>query len=369
MIGILTFYWADDYGGMLQAYALKHRLELMGERAEMVPYAPIKLRGRYWLCPLCAERKDGGLRYFFHRYMFQENLRQGWSFWVRRWAMGRFRRKYLTERRPARNVRNLLAPYRTVLVGSDQVWNPDITVDLDDAYIGNIPRREDCRLVAYGASLGGKRLLEGDREKFVRHVKEFAAISLRERTDADYVEELLGRRVRDVLDPVLLLDAAEWRRAAKPPRERGYILLYLTEYHEPLLRCAQALSKELGRELLSLSRPSTLAGGCAPPVQTRSAGPAEFLGYLEHADCVLTNSFHGTAFSILLEKAFLAFRHSTRNNRLEDLLNKLGLSSHMMEEAQPEEALKRWAETDWEEVRRRLAEERERSLRFLAESL
>ena len=137
----------------------------------------------------------------------------------------------------------------------------------------------------------------------------------------------------------------------------------------PLPRCARALSRGRGGELLSLSSPPPRGGGCAPPVQTRSAGPAEFLGYLEHADCVLTNSFHGTAFSILLEKAFLAFRHSTRNNRLEDLLNKLGLSSHMMEEAQPEEALKRWAETDWEEVRRRLAEEREHSLRFLAESL
>ena len=130
MIGILTFYWADDYGGMLQAYALKRQLELLGEKAEFIPYAPVRLTGRYWLCPLWAERKDSGLHYFFHRYLFKQNLLLGRSYWRRRRMMRAFRYRYLTKRLPVRSVKYLsLQPYQTVFVGSDQVWNPDITIE------------------------------------------------------------------------------------------------------------------------------------------------------------------------------------------------------------------------------------------------
>ena len=84
---------------------------------------------------------------------------------------------------------------------------------------------------------------------------------------------------------------------------------------------------------------------------------------------MLTNSFHGTAFSVLLEKPFLAFPHSAKNARLRDLLEKLGLSSHLLETSRPEEALALWAATDWAPVRARLAAEREASIRFLAENI
>lgn len=371
MIGILTFYWADDYGGMLQAYALKRRLELLGNEAELIPYAPFKLTGRYWLCPLYAREADGGLRYYFHRYLFKRNLLQLRSFWRQRRRMRQFRQKYLTAKPPIRSAEGLfLQKYRSVFVGSDQVWNPDITVGLDDAYIGNIPNRENCRLASYGASLGGNRLSEDGQQRFVRHVGGFSAVSLRERTDAAYVGRLLGRKVCDVLDPVLLLERPEWERVEKLPQESGYILIYLTQYNEPLLRCAETLSAQLGRKIVSLSRHTSQEKGRIPGLETwGGGGPAEFLGYLKNAACVLTNSFHGTAFSILLEKPFLTFRHDTRSARMEDLLEKLGLRSHLAETDLSDKAMEIWEGTDWEAVRARLAAEREKSNRFLMENI
>lgn len=376
MIGILTFYWADDYGGMLQAYALKRQLELLGEAAEIVPYAPFRLTGRYWLFPLCAELRGEGLRYYIHRYMAKYNLRRGGGFWRQRSRMSWFRRKYLTDRLPVRSAGKLsLEKYRIVFVGSDQVWNPDITACLDDAYIGNIPGREECRLISYGASLGGKRFSEAEERKFVRYVKEFAAVSLREQADAVYVEKLLGRKAYDVLDPVLLLDRQEWERVAKLPEESGYILIYLTEYCEPLLRCARALSKQLGKKIISLSKDTLLTENpddesSFQDIELQNyGGPPEFLGYIQNAGCVLTNSFHATAFSILLEKRFLTYRHGNRSVRLEDLLRKLGISGHLTNTDQLEAARETWAGTDWKAVRARLEREREKSKQFIMEGI
>ena len=375
-IGILTFHWADDCGAMLQAYALRRRLELLGERAEIIPYAPVKLTGRYWLCPLWAVPGEGGLRCSFQWNLFKQNLLLGRQYFARRRHMRAFRHRYLTPRLPIRGAEKIsLFPYKTVLIGSDQVWNPDITVDLDDAYIGNIPRRGSCRLVSYGASLGGNSLSPEQRQAFSRYVGEFSAVSLREQADTAWVGRLLGRQVRSVLDPVLLLERPEWERIAKDFGVGDAVVLYLTEPNEALLRCARALSAYLGKRIVSLSRPPYLSerfqdGKPVPGVDIRAdAGPAEFLGCLRDACCVLTNSFHATSFSILLEKPFLTFPHSTRNLRLEDLLRKLGLLSHLTETDRPDGAMEIWTGTDWDQVRARLAAEREASVRFLMEAI
>lgn len=372
MVGILTFHWADDCGGMLQAYALKRQLELLGEEAEIIPYAPVKLTGRYWVCPVCAERRREGLHYFLYRYMLARYLAMGGAYWRRRRRMRAFRRTYLTACPPIRRAADIsLLPYRTVFVGSDQVWNPDITVDLDDAYVGNIPRRGACRLAAYAASLGGTSLGPEDREKFAKYVGGgFSAVSLRERTDAEQVEKLTGRPVRDVLDPVLLLDREEWEGLARPPAEGDAVVLYTTQPNGDLLRRARALSDCLGKRIVSLSRPDLLAedpGDLEGIRMEPACGPREFLGWIQSACCVLTNSFHATAFSVLLEKPFLSFRHSARGVRQSDLLSKLGLLSLLWEPGREEENV--WAETDWTEVRGRLAEERAASRRFMMENL
>lgn len=375
MVGILTFHWADDYGAMLQAYALKRQLELLGEEVELVPYAPLKLTGRYRLIPICAEYRNGKLRYFVHRYMAKQNLLMGRAFWERRWNMRQFRRAYLTPRRAVKSAEKIsLQKYKTVFVGSDQVWNPEITVGLDDAYTGSIPQRGSCRLAAYGASMGGAALSEADRRKFAAHVGNgFSAVSLREKIDVESVEQMLGRSITDVLDPVLLLDHSEWERIGKAPSEQGYILLYLTEFNLPLLRCAQALSRQTGGKLISVSKPTVLRSGGADAIQgieeRAEGGPAEFFGWLQNADCVLTNSFHGTAFSVLLEKDFLSFRHNTRSVRQEDLLCKLGLEACLVEEVRPDEARAIWANTDWGAARACLRRERERSKRFILENI
>lgn len=369
MIGILTFHWADDCGALLQAYALKCRLEELAGEAEIIPYAPVKLEGRYRLYPIYGETQS--VRNSF-RHMFRENLPLGRSFWVRRRRMRAFRQKYLTAQRPLRRVDGLsLEKYEAVFVGSDQVWNPDITMDLDDAYVGNIPRKGNCRLVSYGASVSGHVFSQAEEEKLKRCVGGgFSEISLRERADADRLERLLGRKVWDVLDPVLLLDSSRWKALARPPAREGYILLYMTQPHEPLVRCALALSARLGKEIISLSPSRRLGAVPDGAVDIRiGIGPQEFLGHIQNAGLVLTNSFHATAFSVLMEKPFITFRHSERNIRLWELLHGLGLESLLVEDIPEEAVFPLWESIDWKETRRRLREKREASEKFILENL
>lgn len=368
MIGILTFHWADDFGAMLQAYALKRRLEELAGGAEIIPYAPVKLTGRYWLYPVHARVENGKLRMRRRGWLLLQNLSVGRCFLIRRRRMRHFRRKYLTAEKPVFSAGSLsLEKYDIVFVGSDQIWNPDITVDLDDAYVGNIPRKGKCRFVSYGASISGHVFSKDEEEKLKRCVGGcFSQISLRERADAGRLERLLGRKVWDVLDPSLLLKAPQWKAIARTPARKDYILLYLTEDNPALLHCAQALAARLEKEIISLSPPWDVKEAAAGAVKIQfGIGPEEFLGYIQNAGCVLTNSFHATVFSVLMEKPFLTFRHRERNIRLMELLQGLGLSALMVEEIPLDEIFSLWKSVDWEETRRRLAEKREASERFI----
>lgn len=370
-IGLLTFYWADDCGAMLQALALKYVLEKSGGQTEVIPYAPLRLVGRYWWCPLlAAARPEGGLRYRFNWPAWRRNVKLGWKFWARRYAMHAFRRRYLSAEKPVRTVKKLCASgCDRIVVGSDQVWNPAITVGLDDAYIGNFERKKECRLIAYAASMGSSALPEADRAAFARSVsRNFFAISTREPSAVPFLERLLHREVTDLADPVLLLRREDWKRLARLPREEDYILLHWTEYNQDMARYAAALARQLRKKLVQTSFP--VWRGMEGTVRCcAGGGPAEFLGYIQKAACVVTNSFHATAFSVLFEKDFVVFGHSAYQARLAGLLDRTGLSGHMWNSEWPSDPTGIWRAADWSAVREHLETERGRGEQFLRGSL
>ncbi len=370
MIGILTFFWADDYGAMLQAYALKHYLEKMsGRNVKIIPYAPVKLTGRYWLYPVVASQSDGKLKYSFVPYRFKRNASYLKEFLKRRKNMRRFRHTYLIRKPAIRNVDRIsLKKYSYVFVGSDQVWNPEITVGLDDAYIGNIKEKGNCKLIAYAASFGGNAVPEEYKVDFESAVnKNFAAVSLREKSAVPFVEDILQRSVVDVLDPTLLLEQKEWESLGKLPKEQDYILFVFTEYNEQMVQYLRQLSKDLHKKVIQLSMP--WPGEKEEWIDIRiEGGPSEFIGYFQNASYIVTNSFHGMVFSVLLEKQFLVFSHSNKNARIESFLNKLDLKSHLIEEGMcaAKEAIK--DTIDWKYVKGLLEKEKEISLKFIQEN-
>ncbi len=371
MTGILTFHWADDYGAMLQAYALKTYLEgLDGERVEVIPYAPVRMEGRYRLFPITAAERDKKTIYFFGVWEFARNMSHLPAYLKRRKNMRNFRCRYLTAEPAVRSAGKIsLKKYAYVFVGSDQVWNPEITVGLDQAYIGNIKEKGKCRLAAYGASFGKDSLPEKYHADFEKAVNQnFSGISMREKSAVPFVKNFFQGDVTDVLDPTLLLKAKEWEKIGKAPRHEHYILFVYTEYNALMIQYLHNLSVKLKKKVIQVSMP--WLGQREDWINLEiKGGPSEFVGFFQKADYVVTNSFHGMVFSVLMEKKFLVFGHSNKNARMENFLEKIDLKSRLVEKGRMPAEEEMLREIEWSRAGELIEKERRHSMDYIKSML
>lgn len=355
-VGILTFHCSDNFGAMLQAYGLKQCLRSYGVAADIVRYEPPFLTGRHWRIPYFPVKNIWNLAAM--GYGFLRNLRAGVLFSRRRKNMERFRKSYLIDEGQPRilflpGLRKL--PYRRYVVGSDQIWNPAITYGLRKAYFGAFKTTRKERVTAYAASLGGAALPEKYRQEFSTLLQNLDAVSVRETGAVPYVQQFFPGKVETVLDPVFFLEKEEWEKVERAPGHGEYILAYTTEPNRQMAEYVQALSQKTGLAVVELQ---AVAGRGANVEAT--AGPAEFLGYIHYAAYVVTNSFHAAAFSIIFEKQFLVFAHSTVNERLASVLAIHGLEDRLCRNGGGIDVL-----VDWPAVRARTAEAVKPSREFL----
>ena len=165
------------------------------------------------------------------------------------------------------------------------------------------------------------------------------------------------------MDPVFLLEKEDFYAVmASPLEKKPYVLLYSVVSNEAASRAAEEFAKKRGLQLIEIRSGKKL--GAAHKLVC-DIGPSEFLRYIADAAYVLTNSFHGTAFSILLEKNFLVIDNKARGSRITDLLQLVGLSgrltegdTHMFDE-----------EIDYSAVKDKLSAEQARSQSFLLRAL
>lgn len=361
MIGILTFYWADDYGALLQSYALKAYLSRY-QKTILIPYVPWRLRTRYRVA--LYQENDG----FWRRgYQITRTLmsRTFYHDLEAKCRMSRFRKKYLTNGLRVLSTSEDITKFgkniHAYVAGSDQIWNPEITEGFQEGYFCTFRKgnKKGKRYIAYAASIGTESLEEQYNGPLAELLKNFDAISLREAQSVPYIKKLYDKELTVALDPVFLLGKQEWEKLLKSGRKRseGYIALYYTEYNQEMAEYLQYLEACTGLYVLILnpkkedyrwSKKQRYAAGC---------GPVEFLEQMYHAEYVVTNSFHGTAMSIIFHKQFLAFPHSTRSARLTNILRTFHLESRMPDgeglSAQIDEKID-WIKVDmalWGEIR------------------
>ena len=358
-IGILTFQWADNFGALLQAYGLQTWLTQQGFDVSVVNYAPPFLRGRDWLMPYRPERR-------WKKFSIRTGLKNAGADWaISKKRMNAFRKKYLAIDGPPIFRTKTLAKVKTdlLIVGSDQIWNPNITCGLQPAYFGAFQNDKIKKVIAYGTSFGTDSLPAEYEDEFSRLLTSVCDISMREKNAAEYVRNRFQREAVDVVDPVLLITGEDWRLIEKPPREKGYVLCYMPEYNEELRETASAFARERNLDVIELDYRKR---NMRIPFQTvYSAGPLEFLGYVSHAECVFSNSFHGLAFSILFHKPFFVW-DSALGARLKNLLMNTNLAGRMIREnfmSVANQAI------NWDETECLLQKKREASKEFLLRNL
>jgi hypothetical protein len=338
-IGIITFLKADSYGAELQAFALPSKLRAAGYDCELIDYPHYK-HPSYIPCPIAAPLFDTGLanRVKTSLYPFWRRIRTlpAWRAMARRKERADdFHRLHTPLSKTCfRSMEQLYKAdhgYDVYMTGSDQVWNPRLNCSLDPYFLTFAP--PDKPRVSYAASFGVKILPPNARDIYADRLSKYSFLSVREKPGVDIIRDLLGRVADQVLDPTLLLDAAEWSRVARGPAlSRDYILIFeLGNCPQMVMLAERAASMFKNVEIVRLP------GNYRRPVEhvrdLYDAGPSEFVGLFKHASYVITNSFHGTAFAVNFRIPFVSLLYQTMiyANRISSFLDLTGLADRIVD--------------------------------------
>ncbi|MCB5425824.1 polysaccharide pyruvyl transferase family protein [Altererythrobacter sp. CC-YST694] len=361
-IGILTFHFSENFGALLQAYGLRSWLAGLGHTVEFINYHPshVEAGGSFsrLLDPraLKANAKIAYLKLTSLRERLFGNKGQAEAF-------ADFRRGELgLTGAPLRDLAEVEAhlaampvPYDLIVLGSDQVWSASEQHGLDRVYFADFAVPEGTRRISYAPSFGKATVAPEYRDELRRMLAGLDGISCREASGAAIVRELTGREIACVPDPTLLLgDFAALSRQADGPQ--GHVFCYALRSAGGIREVTDWVGKELGAPILS---PYNAHRRWKEIGQTVYPSPAEWVALVDRAAYVVTNSFHGTVFSILLQKPFLVAglpgKRAALNERALNLLGELGLQDRFIENGDLAMAQRRFAEPiEWEEVNERL---------------
>ena len=360
--GLITFHFAHHYGAQLQAYATMRAIQGLGHGCEIIDYRlPHTTRTNQLF------KKGGGVRGMasdahtaLHYGAFQRRFQRFEAFVAEQMKLS-------PERYTAFDQLRAAPPeYDVYVAGSDQIWNPYIFQDkqFDPAFLLGFVK--EGRRIAYAPSLGVPELPADKAEQLRDFLAPFSALSVREKRGQVLLKEATGREARVVLDPTLLLNGKDWGELAAPPRHQGpYILCYFVSDPAEAAPYALALSRRTGWPIVQLAGARRKIEGASEIVF--DAGPREFLGLFRHASAVVTNSFHGAAFSLQFRKNFFTSmspreRSEPTFSRIYSLLSRLGCADRIigLDTTAPVEAA-----MDYDKVYQRLDEARADSLAYL----
>ena len=363
-VSVITRHAISNYGSLLQTIATQDVISRQGHVCEIVDYIREDEHYRNIDETILAKKPE------WNNNLIKRNLylllRKPASIIAGK-SFEKNRKTYLNLSRRYTSLEDLQKdkPVADVyMTGSDQVWGPIGDGKYDSAYLLSYTDVGD-RCIAYAASFGHTSM-EGDtKEFFFRELHRYEQIAVRE----DKAVEMLGQleiSAKQVLDPTLLLDTTYWDSlAARKPREENYILIYQLHNNPELNEYAKAVAKKTGKKLIRISASLHQITRAGKMVFLPS--PGEFLGYIKYADCLITDSFHGTAFAINLNTNFVEVLPTNgTSSRNVSLLRLLGLTNRLLADGDLDLVSRK---IDYDKVNKRLEELREESLEHLRRML
>lgn len=361
-IGILTYHSGYNYGACLQAYALQTTLRKMGYESEIINFETerfVASREMFSRHPRRLKEiiKNVSRIPYWKSLHERENMFNRYTFEVLKSTQ-----RYKTET----EVISHATDYDCIICGSDQIWN----LSQKDAPAANLlfylnfPKTQ--RRVAYAASFG-KWVKEAPKQEkvFLPWLKKFDAISVREQSGVDYIKSL-GLNCEISLDPTILLDKEDYDVICRERLVKGkYVLMFGWETNQDLIDVAKKVGRELNLPILNIVPPPR-GMFCGIP-RKLDVGPREFLSMIKHAEFVVTNSFHGTAFSTTFEKPYVSIVSGHADTRMKSLLRQLGLSDHLV--TKDDVDVRKMTETDFSSVREKKKVLRQSSFDYLQRAL
>ncbi len=293
LFGILTYHNANNYGAALQAYALQRFLkDNFGEdQAEVIDYQceGVKKQRSYRY----VAGRQNPIKGMLHYYLAISRIKK----------IEDFCRKHmsLSPNVGSRGaLKGIADNYSFLVSGSDQVWNRKWTGG-EDTYLQDFHDMHNKK-VSYAASFGVSEIPEDWREDYKKLLSDFARMSVREEAGRELVSQQFGLKADVHMDPTLLIPKEAWCRiAASVTPRKPYVLVYMVPYQEAVYQKARKLADDKGLDLYVVSKSLKHYN----KYYKGNSAVEEILALFRDADYVVTNSFHGTAFSIIFEKKFL----------------------------------------------------------------
>lgn len=310
-----TMSHVDNYGSLLQAYALQTAIEKLGCSCRAICYGP--------------EHKYGLL----HSILYYR----------RNHAFADFRKNAIHHTRRYLDFAALKAdpPKADVYVtGSDQMFNPVCTRADPSYFLKFFPdeKRGAYRKISYASSFAVKEIPEDLRSVYSAALSDYDALSLREQSGVELAEKLTGKPASLCCDPTILLTREDWLKFAEKAKRKirkPYILCYNLNYmvdpYPMANEVERRVQEELGLPIIFLNGSKRDVGKPNSKV-VKNATPYEFVDLFMNASFIMTSSFHGTVFSLHSGKPFIAYHlaDTKSDSRVRDLLARCNALNHAM---------------------------------------
>lgn len=356
-IGILTFHNTTNYGAALQAYALQKKINELGYYCDTIKYKNENIDKIYRPQKLSDIKNikelakfillNNGKKKLYERFQKFYNENMNFSFEVDK-----------------SNITKLNRIYDKFIVGSDQVWNLDLSYQDYNYYLQFVENNNKKN--AYAASFGYLDIPEKYRVNSICELKKFKNIGVREIQGRHIINKYLNRDVSVVLDPTLLLKKSDWLNLIKSKKNNfekdKFVLLYIVSPNDEIIEFSKKIAEKYKAKIIWINNSTKKIKGI---YNMKNSDPIDFLYYIYNSKCVITTSFHGVALSIALNKDFyfgLSNEKNNFNSRIESLTEILELKNRNLNKEE-------FCAIDYKKVNMLLEKEQKNSLNYLKKIL
>lgn len=374
-IGIITLHGENNYGAVLQSIALRIILEKFGtakiinysSNVGVTPMSSVLINTNFTRSKLCGM--------IFSLLDNENNALLAFKPIERVHKFKQFVLKYgnLTEAYSYEQLlNNEMEDFDVYVSGSDQIWNPVLT-NMDPVFFSTYAPL-NAKKISYASSIGDYKFNIDESAIIKKYLLSFSHISTREENTAQILSKITGKKVAHVLDPTLLLNKKKWKKAFKiEEKYEPYVLVYNMSMRLDIFKIAYSIAQLKGLKVYNIRNWYRVNENVQDKKYINEfivgAGPVDFLELFYNATYIVTDSFHGTAFSINFNKPFISVAPETGAGRVTSILKTLGLEDRLVYNLEESKKINLNVDIDYQIVNMLLEGQRNYSMNFLNTAL
>lgn len=312
-IAIITIHaLKNNFGSVLQGYALATFIQQMGYKVYNINYIPEYIRSSD---NVYRKIKLNIINLCFCVSYIRRKLR--FDSFIGRIPLTKLYRNF-------EELKSAPPEADCYMAGSDQLWNPRYQCGHDNAFF--LRFTDSANKMAYATSIGTDNLTNIEYQNIINNIKSFRFVSVREKVSAEQLVKLGRSDVKHVADPTFLLPASHYQKILKYQPRKKYICVYAIEKDCRLEMVVKRIAAITGFDVVTIGGFRRKSIGYFP----RWIGPLEFLGFVNNAEFLIVSSFHGTAFSLIFEKQFIVVPPKSNSLRIQSILDVAGIRERML---------------------------------------